>query len=84
MEAKGSIYIIRIEEDAKDQESTVLNTLSGHNSRVPRVAWSDLNRTLISASEDGIVRQWDVEVTWHCRPCDVALPYHTHPRLLTS
>jgi WD40 repeat protein len=42
----------------------VLQSLKGpsEKGRFQRVAWTDLNRTLISAGEDGCVRRWDVEV----------------------
>ena len=51
-------------EDPADQEATVLQSLKGptEKGRFQRVAWTDLNRTLISAGEDGCVRRWDVEV----------------------
>ena len=42
----------------------MLQSLKGptEKGRFQRVAWTDLNRTLISAGEDGYVRRWDVEV----------------------
>ena len=42
----------------------MLQSLKGptEKGRFQRVAWTDLNRTLISAGEDGCVRRWDVEV----------------------
>ena len=50
----------------------MLQSLKGptEKGRFQRVAWTDLNRTLISAGEDGHVRRWDVEVrrcAWHYR-----------------
>ena len=53
-----------VAEDPADQEATVLQSLKGptEKGRFQRVAWTDLNRTLISAGEDGCVRRWDVEV----------------------
>lgn len=44
----------------------MLQSLRGPTGQVRHVAWTDLNRTLISAGQDGIVRRWDVEVS--CRP----------------
>ena len=40
----------------------MLQSLKGpsEKGRFQRVAWTDLNRTLISAGEDGCVRRWDV------------------------
>lgn len=40
----------------------MLQSLKGPTGQVRHVAWTDLNRTLISAGQDGIVRRWDVEV----------------------
>ncbi len=57
-------FLCRATEDPADQEATVLQSLKGptEKGRFQRVAWTDLNRTLISAGEDGCVRRWDVEV----------------------
>lgn len=41
----------------------MLQSLRGPTGQVRHVAWTDLNRTLISAGQDGIVRRWDVEVS---------------------
>ena len=47
----------------------MLQSLKGpsEKGRFQRVAWTDLNRTLISAGEDGCVRRWDVEVRSRAR-----------------
>lgn len=34
----------------------------GHEGRITRALWGPLNRTIISAGEDGTLRLWDVEV----------------------
>ena len=53
---------VSIKEDSEEQETEILKTLNIPAGRIQRVAWTDLNATLISASEDGMVRRWDVEV----------------------
>lgn len=35
--------------------------LTGPRGRITRLHWSDQNRVLLSSSEDGMVRRWDVE-----------------------
>ena len=45
--------------NAERQE--LLQEFQGHSGRITRAVWGQLNRTLISAGEDGTVRLWDVE-----------------------
>ena len=45
----------------------MLLELVGHEGRITRCAWGPLNRTLLSAGEDGSVRLWDVEVRSRAR-----------------
>ena len=61
MNSVSSIKIVNIAEDIADQTDDVVRTLTGPRGRITRLHWIDLNRTLISASEDGFVRRWDVE-----------------------
>lgn len=61
MGVPSAIHLVTIAEDPHDQEDTVLQSLKGPTGQVRHVAWTDLNRTLISAGQDGIVRRWDVE-----------------------
>ncbi len=68
---------VTIAEDPADQDTTILQSLKGPTGRIQRVEWTDLNRTLISAGEDGIVRRWDVEVRLQpAMPCVVKLDHH--------
>ena len=53
----------RIEEDITDQDATPVRQMESDKSgRVSRVQFTDLNKTLLTASEDGCLRRWDVEV----------------------
>ena len=58
-----AIHLVNIAEDPADQSKDIVSTLEGFKSRINRVAFTDLNKTLISAGEDGFVRRWDVEVS---------------------
>lgn len=54
----------------------MLQEFVGHEGRITRVAWGSLNRTILSAGEDGTVRLWDVEVralaAQHAKRCVAA------------
>ena len=58
----SAIHLVNIADDLSHQSSAVIKSLSGPKGRITRVAWTDLNRTLVTAGEDGFVRRWDVEV----------------------
>lgn len=58
----SGIHLVNIADDLADQKADVIKSLSGPKGRITRVAWTDLNRTLVTAGEDGFVRRWDVEV----------------------
>ena len=38
-------------------------TITGPTGRINRAVWGSLNKTIISAGEDSVVRIWDSEVT---------------------
>lgn len=61
MNSVSAIRLVNIAEDPADQSDEVLRTLTGPRGRITRVHWTDANATLLSASEDGVVRRWDVE-----------------------
>lgn len=63
MGVPACIYLVTVADDAAEQDTTILQSLKGPTGRIQRVEFTDLNRTLISAGEDGIVRRWDVEVS---------------------
>ncbi|KAI3426446.1 hypothetical protein D9Q98_008813 [Chlorella vulgaris] len=61
MNSKSAIRFFRIAEDPREQSGEEILQLTGPVGRITRVHWVDGNRTLLSSSEDGIVRRWDVE-----------------------
>lgn len=61
MNSVSTIRLVNIAENVEDQTDEVVRTLTGPRGRITRVHWTDGNATLISASEDGVVRRWDVE-----------------------
>lgn len=61
MESVSAIRLVRIAEELDDQTDEVIASFTGPRGRITRLLWTDLNRTLISASEDGCIRRWDVE-----------------------
>eukprot|EP00887_Chlorella_sp_A99_P004303 scaffold15.g4303.t1 len=61
MSRVSQIRLLRMAEDPAEQSSEVIRALEGCKGRISRLEFTDLNRTLISASEDGYVRRWDVE-----------------------
>ena len=61
----SGIHLVNIADELSQQSGDVIKSLSGPKGRITRVAWTDLNRTLVSAGEDGFVRRWDVEVCMH-------------------
>ena len=65
MAEASAIHIVNIADDIADQKDKVVRKLSGPKGRITRLVWTDLNRVVISASEDGFVRRWDVEVRAH-------------------
>ena len=62
MAEASAIHFVNIADDIADQKDKVVRKLSGPKGRITRLVWTDLNRVVISASEDGFVRRWDVEV----------------------
>jgi translation initiation factor 3 subunit I len=61
MESKSAIRVLRLTADPADQTADEILKLSGPRGRITRLEFTDINRSLISASEDGCVRRWDVE-----------------------
>ena len=67
MDSVPAINIVKITADPAEQTSDVEVKLEGFKGRMNRVAWTDLDETLISAGEDGVLRRWSVEV-WLWKP----------------
>jgi translation initiation factor 3 subunit I len=61
MNSVSTIRIFNIAADPADQSDEEVVRLTGPRGRITRVHWVDDNRVLLSASEDGFVRRWDVE-----------------------
>ncbi|CAL5221339.1 g3515 [Coccomyxa viridis] len=61
MAQEPAINIVRMAQDSSEQSSEVVQQLTGFSKRITRVAWTDLNRVLVTAGEDGYIRRWDVE-----------------------
>ncbi|KAK2995024.1 hypothetical protein RJ640_012264 [Escallonia rubra] len=59
MELPSSIQVKRIAADPKTGESVL--TIKGPQGRINRAVWGPLNKTIISAGEDAVVRIWDSE-----------------------
>lgn len=61
MNTMSSVKLVDIADDINDQTDEIRATLTGPRGRIARVEWVDSNHTLITASEDGIIRRWDTE-----------------------
>ena len=61
MENVSAIRLVNIAENIEDQSAEVVRSMTGPRGRITRLHWTDLNRSLLSASEDGMIRRWDVE-----------------------
>ncbi|GAB4817248.1 hypothetical protein N2152v2_004294 [Parachlorella kessleri] len=61
MNEVSAIRIVNIAADPAEQSAEVVRSMTGPRGRIARVEWLDENRVLLSASEDGFVRRWDVE-----------------------
>lgn len=61
MESPPKIHVVPMAEDLKDQIAKPVLSLAVPKGRVTRVYFTDLNRTLVSSHDPGIIRRWDVE-----------------------
>ncbi|CAI9089258.1 OLC1v1023799C1 [Oldenlandia corymbosa var. corymbosa] len=61
MELPSAIHVKRIAQDPSDQATESIQVIKGPQGRINRAVWGPLNRTIISAGEDSIVRIWDSE-----------------------
>ncbi|XP_043704021.1 eukaryotic translation initiation factor 3 subunit I-like [Telopea speciosissima] len=61
MELPSSIHVKRIASDPSEQTGESVLTIKGPQGRINRAVWGPLNRTIISAGEDAVIRIWDSE-----------------------
>ncbi|CAL1386090.1 unnamed protein product [Linum trigynum] len=57
----SAIHVKRIASDPSEQTGDSVLVLKGPQGRINRAVWGPLNRTIISAGEDSIIRRWDTE-----------------------
>ncbi|CAI9112349.1 OLC1v1012788C1 [Oldenlandia corymbosa var. corymbosa] len=78
----SAIHVKRIAQDPSDQTGESVIILDGrHQGRINRAVWGPLNRTIISAGEDCVVRVWDTETGQLIRESD---PETGHKDKITS
>ncbi|KAG7941923.1 hypothetical protein I3843_16G073200 [Carya illinoinensis] len=61
MDSPSAIHVKQISRDPSDQTGESVLTIKGPQGRINRAVWGPLNKTLISAGEDAVVRIWDSE-----------------------
>jgi hypothetical protein len=61
MNSVSAIRMFDIAADPAEQTTDEVLNLTGPRGRITRLHWTDNNRMLLSSSEDGMVRRWDVE-----------------------
>lgn len=57
----SAIHVKRISHDPDDQTGESILVIKGPQGRINRAIWGPLNKTIISAGEDTVVRVWDSE-----------------------
>jgi translation initiation factor 3 subunit I len=61
MNSVSAIRLLKIADDVTEQTEDVVASFTGPRGRISRIMWTELNRQLITTSEDGCLRRWDVE-----------------------
>ena len=61
MSSVSAIRLFNIAPEGEQQSADEVLNLTGPRGRITRLIWDDANRYLLSSSEDGLVRRWDVE-----------------------
>ncbi|EFJ07495.1 hypothetical protein SELMODRAFT_269383 [Selaginella moellendorffii] len=79
MESVSAIHIKSVESSGLQQGS--IKTFTGPTGRINRVVWGPLNKTIISAGEDTVIRIWDVETGEVIKKTDKE---NGHSRAITS
>ncbi|KAL0284210.1 UNVERIFIED_CONTAM: Eukaryotic translation initiation factor 3 subunit I [Sesamum angustifolium] len=72
----SAIHIKQITRDPEDQIGESVLILKGPRGRINRAVWGPLNRTIISAGEDSVIRIWDSEL-WDIRRLELIKTYVT-------
>ncbi|XP_074587438.1 eukaryotic translation initiation factor 3 subunit I-like [Curcuma longa] len=57
----STIQVKRIARDPNEQTTESVLTIKGPVGRINRAVWGPLNKTIISAGEDTVIRVWDTE-----------------------
>ncbi|CAN4119548.1 unnamed protein product [Withania somnifera] len=57
----SAIHVKHISRDPSEQIGESVLILKGPQGRINRAVWGPLNKTIISAGEDAVIRIWDVE-----------------------
>ncbi|KAG4198694.1 hypothetical protein ERO13_A05G102200v2 [Gossypium hirsutum] len=70
MELTSAIHVKRIARDPAEQTEESELVIKGPQGRINRAVWGPLNRTIISAGEDAIIRIWDSETGKLLREAD--------------
>ncbi|KAL5731053.1 Eukaryotic translation initiation factor 3 subunit I [Ranunculus cassubicifolius] len=81
MELPSAIHVKRISKDPSEQTSESVLEIRGPHGRINRAVWGPLNKTIISAGEDAIVRMWDSETGKLLKESD---PEKGHTKSVTS
>ncbi|MBA0719890.1 hypothetical protein Golax_007537, partial [Gossypium laxum] len=61
MELTSAIHVKRIARDPTEQTEESELVIKGPQGRINRAVWGPLNRTIVSAGEDAVIRIWDSE-----------------------
>ncbi|KAK4407317.1 Eukaryotic translation initiation factor 3 subunit I [Sesamum angolense] len=86
----SAIHIKHIARDPEDQIGESVLILKGPRGRINRAVWGPLNRTLISAGEDSVIRIWDSETGKLLKESDkedghkILLHQFQNPRMVLS
>ncbi|CAN6468751.1 unnamed protein product [Victoria cruziana] len=61
VELPSAIHVKRIAKDPSEQIGESVLIIKGPQGRINRAVWGPLNKTLVSAGEDAVIRIWDSE-----------------------
>ncbi|TYI80762.1 hypothetical protein E1A91_D05G109200v1 [Gossypium mustelinum] len=70
MELTSAIHVKRIARDPTEQTEESELVIKGPQGRINRAVWGPLNRTIVSAGEDAVIRIWDSETGKLLREAD--------------